>query len=93
MTEEGATTVRLIVQKQNPRARRFWERQGFAVEREMVAKAGKLESPVWLLQRSLEAEAAHAVATEQAGPCRLGACVRHDDEDETRTLQSCPLLV
>ncbi|MCP9841326.1 GNAT family N-acetyltransferase [Synechococcus sp. J7-Johnson] len=63
MTEEGATTVRLIVQKQNPRARRFWERQGFAVEREMVAKAGKLESPVWLLQRSLGAEAAHAVAT------------------------------
>lgn len=68
MTQEGATTVRLIVQKQNPRARRFWERQGFVVEREMVAKAGKLESPVWLLHRSLGAEAPHAVAAEQAVP-------------------------
>ncbi len=57
MTQEGAATVRLIVQKQNPRARRFWERQGFAVEREMVANAGKLESPVWLLRHCLEAEA------------------------------------
>jgi ribosomal protein S18 acetylase RimI-like enzyme len=70
MTQEGATTVRLIVQQQNPRARRFWERQGFAVEREMVAKAGLLESPVWLLHRSLPAEDAHAMAAEQAAPCR-----------------------
>jgi ribosomal protein S18 acetylase RimI-like enzyme len=60
MTQGGATTVRLIVQQQNPRARRFWERQGFAVERELVAKAGKLESPVWLLHRSLQA---HAMTT------------------------------
>ncbi len=70
MSQEGATTVRLIVQQQNPRARRFWERQGFAVEREMVAKTGQLESPVWLMHRSLETEAAHAVAAEQASPCR-----------------------
>ncbi|AFY29470.1 GNAT family N-acetyltransferase [Cyanobium gracile] len=70
MTQEGATSVRLIVQHQNPRARRFWERQGFAVEREMVAKAGKLDSPVWLLHRSLQAEDAHAVAAQQAAPCR-----------------------
>lgn len=54
MTQEGATTVRLIVQQQNPRARQFWERQGFAVEGEMVATAGKLESPVWLLHCSLQ---------------------------------------
>jgi ribosomal protein S18 acetylase RimI-like enzyme len=62
MTQEGATSVRLIVQQQNPRARRFWERQGFAVEREMVAKAGKLESPVWLLHRSLQAHAMPTVS-------------------------------
>jgi ribosomal protein S18 acetylase RimI-like enzyme len=82
MTQEGAVTVRLIVQKQNPRARRFWERQGFAVEREMVAKAGKLESPVWLLRRSVEAEALHAVAADEAAPCSSTASVSHDDEDE-----------
>jgi ribosomal protein S18 acetylase RimI-like enzyme len=70
MTQEGATSVRLIVQHQNPRARRFWERQGFAVDREMVAKAGKLESPVWLLRRDLQALAAHAVAAQQGSPCR-----------------------
>jgi ribosomal protein S18 acetylase RimI-like enzyme len=70
MTREGATTVRLIVQQQNPRARRFWERQGFAVEREMVATAGKLESPVWLLRRDLQAPAPHAVAAQQGSPCR-----------------------
>jgi ribosomal protein S18 acetylase RimI-like enzyme len=60
MTQEGTTTVRLIVQQQNTRARRFWERQGFAVERELVAKAGKLGSPVWLLHHSLQA---HAMTT------------------------------
>jgi ribosomal protein S18 acetylase RimI-like enzyme len=70
MTQEGATTVRLIVQQQNPRARRFWERQGFTVEREMMATAGKLESPVWLLRRDLQAPAAHAVAAQQGSPCR-----------------------
>ena len=52
---EGATAVRLIVQKQNPRARRFWERQGFAVEKEVAAKVGKLESQTWQLRLSFEA--------------------------------------
>ena len=50
---EGGTAVRLIVQKQNPGARRFWERQGFAVEQEIVAKVGKLESQAWQLHLSL----------------------------------------
>ncbi len=68
MTQEGATTVRLIVQKQNPRALRFWERQGFVVERELVARAGKMDSPVWLLHCSLEAEATDAVAAQEAAP-------------------------
>lgn len=31
---EGGTAVRLVVQHQNPRARVFWERQGFAFERD-----------------------------------------------------------
>jgi ribosomal protein S18 acetylase RimI-like enzyme len=57
MHMEGAVAVRLIVQKQNPRARRFWERQGFAVEKEIVAKVGKLESEAWQLRLSLEAAA------------------------------------
>ena len=68
MTQEGATTVRLIVQQQNPRARRFWERQEFVVERELVAKAGKLESPVWLLHRSLQAEVPQAMGRPASAP-------------------------
>jgi ribosomal protein S18 acetylase RimI-like enzyme len=54
MKTEGATAVRLIVQKQNPRARRFWEKQGFAVEKEIVAKVGRLESQTWQLRLSFE---------------------------------------
>jgi ribosomal protein S18 acetylase RimI-like enzyme len=57
MKVEGATAVRLIVQTQNPRARRFWERLGFAVEKEVVAKVGKLESRAWKLRLSFEAVA------------------------------------
>ncbi len=53
LQREGAEEVRLIVQMQNPRARRFWERQGFVVEREITATAGRLESPTWLLHLSL----------------------------------------
>ena len=60
MHMEGAVAVRLIVQKQNPRARRFWERQGFAMEKEIVAKVGKLESEAWKLRLSLEARLATA---------------------------------
>lgn len=49
----GATTARVVVQHQNPSARRFWERQGFTVEANLVARAGRLESPVWRLSRGL----------------------------------------
>ena len=67
-----ATAIRLIVQKQNPGARRFWERQGFAVEKEIVAKVGKLESPAWILHLSLEAAAQQAVAIPpQVYRCRM----------------------
>jgi ribosomal protein S18 acetylase RimI-like enzyme len=67
ITIEGATAVRLIVQKQNSGARRFWERQGFAVEKEMVAKVGKLESQAWLLRLSLVLTSAAARARLQKG--------------------------
>lgn len=43
----GGTAVRLIVQHQNPRARVFWERMGFSLEREAVTKSG----PVWVMLR------------------------------------------
>ncbi len=45
----GGRLVRLIVQKQNPAARRFWEKNGFSVERESTVKVGKLSSPVWVM--------------------------------------------
>jgi len=54
MRAEGAVAARLIVQKQNPRARRFWERQGFTVEKEIVVKVGKLESQAWRLRLPME---------------------------------------
>lgn len=60
MKMEGAVAARLIVQKQNPGARRFWERQGFAVEKEIVAKVGKLESQAWQLRLSFDEAAAQA---------------------------------
>lgn len=53
MIQEGAMAARLIAQKQNPSARRFWERQGFRVEKELLATAGRLESQAWLMTCSL----------------------------------------
>lgn len=47
MLSRGAQTVRLIVQQQNPLARRFWERQGFVVEGETTTQVGELTSAVW----------------------------------------------
>jgi ribosomal protein S18 acetylase RimI-like enzyme len=73
MKTKGAVAARLIVQKQNPEARRFWERQGFAVEKDIVAKVGKLESQAWQLHLSFEAAAHKAVAADGATPRRLTA--------------------
>ena len=42
--QQGGSLVRLIVQKQNPEARRFWEKNGFSVEREAVMEVGKLST-------------------------------------------------
>lgn len=41
-----AATVRLVVHRQNVVARTFWERQGFAPEREVVKRSGRLGGPV-----------------------------------------------
>jgi ribosomal protein S18 acetylase RimI-like enzyme len=68
MNMEGAVAARLIVQKQNPGARRFWERQAFVVEKEIVAKVGKLESQAWQLHLSFEAAAQQGVAPDDRSP-------------------------
>jgi predicted GNAT family N-acyltransferase len=47
----NGASVRLIVQQQNARARRFWERQGFELERETLSRSGVMESRVWVLAR------------------------------------------
>jgi GNAT superfamily N-acetyltransferase len=52
----GASVVRVVVQHQNPDARTFWERRGFAVEREVVKRLGLLEGPVWVLARQFGPE-------------------------------------
>lgn len=53
MRRRKAAVVRLIVQKQNPEARTFWQRQGFTVEEELIGTAGKLTSPVWKMRLPL----------------------------------------
>jgi ribosomal protein S18 acetylase RimI-like enzyme len=50
----GGALVRLVVQKQNPDARAFWERQGFSVEREVVKQFGRRESAAWILSTRRE---------------------------------------
>ena len=49
----GGSTVRLVVQQQNADARSFWERQGFAIEREVVKQSGRRVGPVWILVRRI----------------------------------------
>ena len=59
---QGGTLVRLIVQKQNPGARRFWEKNGFSVEKEAIVKVGKLSSTVWVMLLHLGEAAQRGVA-------------------------------
>jgi ribosomal protein S18 acetylase RimI-like enzyme len=56
MHGRGAAVVRLVVQKQNLPARAFWAKNGFTVEKEIVGKVGKLESPAWRMVFHLAAE-------------------------------------
>ena len=39
---QNGVMVRLVVQHQNPRARAFWEREGFAIENEVLQQSGRL---------------------------------------------------
>jgi ribosomal protein S18 acetylase RimI-like enzyme len=57
ISRQGGKLVRLVVQKQNAEARRFWEKQGFDLEKEAVVTIGRLSSPVWVMVLHL-AEAA-----------------------------------
>lgn len=57
-----AAVVRLVVQKQNPPARTFWEKQGFTIEEETLVKVGRLESPAWTMSLRLAAAAQPADA-------------------------------
>jgi ribosomal protein S18 acetylase RimI-like enzyme len=68
MNMERAVGARLIVHKQNSGARRFWERQGFAVEKEIVAKVGKLQSQAWQLRLTFEAATQLGVAPDDRSP-------------------------
>ncbi|MBI1816500.1 MAG: hypothetical protein HYR72_16090 [Deltaproteobacteria bacterium] len=47
MQGQRAAVVRLVVQKQNVLARTFWMKKGFTIEKEIVGRAGRLESPAW----------------------------------------------
>lgn len=49
VSRQGGKLVRLAVQKQNPAARCFWEKQGFRVEKEAVLTVGRLSSAVWVM--------------------------------------------
>jgi GNAT superfamily N-acetyltransferase len=48
----GGMRIRLVVQQQNPGARRFWEAHGFVVEGETAQGLGNLQHRVWRLRKS-----------------------------------------
>ena len=61
----GGKDIRLIVQQQNPDARRFWEAHGFAVVDETIQTFPDRENRVW---RMLKADkAAHPAPDSPAG--------------------------
>jgi ribosomal protein S18 acetylase RimI-like enzyme len=63
VSRQGGQHVRLVVQKQNPAARRFWEKHGFTVEKETVLTVGRLSSSVWVMLLHLDEAAQPGVAT------------------------------
>ncbi|HVZ74169.1 MAG TPA: GNAT family N-acetyltransferase [Polyangia bacterium] len=75
----GGATVRVVVQRQNPRARAFWEREGFALEREVTKRSGRLEGPVAILAR---AAAPQPVAAIDVGDGYALTGVRAEDRDD-----------
>ena len=53
LAARGATAARLVVHQQNAVARAFWEKQGFALERAVVKRSGRMEGPVAIFVRSV----------------------------------------
>lgn len=53
MVARRGSVAWLIVQKQNPGARRFWERHGFTVHSELTIALAALESPAWKFRMAL----------------------------------------
>lgn len=49
----AARGIGLIVQQQNPRARTFWERNGFRVHATLKVREERLENQVWRMWRDL----------------------------------------
>lgn len=56
--DQGGTTVRLVVQEQNPEAASFWMRQGFALERQARQTLGIRTNRVSVLVRSVRRQPA-----------------------------------
>ncbi|MEH2301286.1 MAG: hypothetical protein V7K88_20380 [Nostoc sp.] len=54
----GASEVKLIVQEQNPKARKFWERMGFSFEAEVIQVLPFGENRVSRLHKLLSQPAA-----------------------------------
>jgi GNAT superfamily N-acetyltransferase len=50
--QRGGKRIGLIVQRQNPDARRFWERQGFAMVEETIQRLPDRENRVWRMLKS-----------------------------------------
>jgi RimJ/RimL family protein N-acetyltransferase len=48
---EGARVIRLVVQDQNTKARAFWERLGFSLERSEMRRQGVLDSLCHIMKR------------------------------------------
>ena len=51
LAQEGWTEIRLGVLRANPRARRFWERQGYTVYDERVDDN---QRPIWLMHKRVQ---------------------------------------
>jgi ribosomal protein S18 acetylase RimI-like enzyme len=51
ITLHGGATVRLLVHQQNVTAQRFWQKQGFLVERELKKTSGRLHGQVSVFVR------------------------------------------
>lgn len=89
VSRQGGKVVRLVVQKQNPAARCFWEKQGFEVEKETVLTVGSLSSSVWVMLLHL-VEAARLEASKSLIELARGRGDQSDDESDGSSLGNTP---